>query len=245
MLHEFLHTHREELIRRCRFKVSQRSAPPASEPELRYGVPLVLEQLFEALAREKASPTAQEDAVFSYAPANPGSAESARTAALHGGELFRLGYTVDEVVHEYGDVCQAVTELAQETESPVTVDEFHTLNRLLDNSIAAAVSSYVRLHHSSGLREAALVLHERLGTLALEQRALLDMALKALEAIKAASAGMMASRGIVLEDSLLQLRDLLDRSLPQIRTTSGMVTPRPKVQGAKRPGEQTAEGRLA
>ena len=121
MLHEFLHTHREDLIRRCRFKVSQRSAPPASEAELQYGVPLVLEQLFEALVREKAAPTAHEDAVL---------------------------YTVDEVVHEYADVCQAVTELAQETESPVTVDEFHTLNRLLDDSIAAAVSSYVRLHHS-------------------------------------------------------------------------------------------------
>jgi hypothetical protein len=241
MLHEFVRTNRDDLIRRCRFKVAQRSSPPASETDLQYGVALVLDQLSEALAREEASPTAHEDAVFGCPPSNPGSVESGRTAALHGSELFRLGYTVDEVVHDYGDVCQAVTELAKETDSPVTVDEFHTLNRLLDESIATAVSSYLSLHHSSSFHEGAQVLHERLGTLAEEQRALLEIALNALEALKAASAGPMGAKGIMLEDSLLQLRALIERSLPVIRTASGMVTPAID-PGAKRLGEQTTPG---
>ena len=233
MLHEFVRTNRDDLIRRCRFKVAQRSSPPANETDLQYGVALVLDQLSEALAREEASPTAQEDAVFGCAP---GSVEADRTAALHGSELFRLGYSVDEVVHDYGDVCQAVTELAKETDSPVTVDEFHTLNRLLDDSIATAVSSYLSLHHSSSLHEGSRLLHERLGTLAEEQRALLEIALNALEALKAASAGPMGAKGIVLEDSLLQLRKLIERSLPEIRTASGMVTPAiAPAPGAKAP----------
>ena len=45
-------------------------------------------------------------------------------------------------MHDYGDICQAITELAAEKNAPVTVDEFHTFNRLLDNAIADAVASY-------------------------------------------------------------------------------------------------------
>src|ERR1700704_6688196 len=111
MLHELLRTNRDNLIERCRLKVSQRSSPPATATELQYGVPLILDQMFEALVREEASPTPQEDAVFGYSADTPGSAEAVRTAALHGTELFKLGYSVDQVIHDYGDLCQAITEL--------------------------------------------------------------------------------------------------------------------------------------
>ena len=225
MLHELLRENRDQLIERCRLKVSQRSSPPATATELQYGVPLILDQLSEALVREEASPTPQEDAIFGYALHTPGSEVANRTAALHGTELFRLGYTVDQVVHDYGDLCQAVTELAKETDAPITVDEFHTFNRLLDSSIASAVSAYVRQLHSSDDGEAAKVLHDLLGTLAEEQRVLLDTALKALHALKVGNIGLMGATGTLLEDSLLKLRDLIDRSLPEIRSASGMVTP--------------------
>src|ERR1700730_7760090 len=95
-------------------------------------------------------------------------AENARTAALHGKALFEAGYSVDQVVHGYGDVCQAVTELASERDAPVTVDEFHTLNRLLDNAIADAVSSYWQHRESASAQEAQ------------GARMLLDKALQAL-----------------------------------------------------------------
>jgi hypothetical protein len=49
------------------------------------------------------------------------------TAASHGGPLLVQGFTVSQVVHGYGDVCQALTELAQETNAAITTDEFHTL----------------------------------------------------------------------------------------------------------------------
>jgi hypothetical protein len=225
MLHEFLSENREGLISRCRLKVSQRSSPPVSEIELQYGVPLILDQLFGALVQEQASPTRQEDSIFGNSHDTPGSLESGQTAALHGTELFRLGYTVDQVVHDYGDLCQAVTELAKEMNEPVTVDEFHTFNRVLDNSIANAVSAYARHQHSSNFVEGAQALHDRLGTLADEQRVLLNAALKALDALKAGNVGVMGATGTLLEDSLLKLRDLIDRSLPEVRMASGMVTP--------------------
>ena len=52
MLHEFLASNREELIKRCRSKVRRRDSPPASPAELDNGVPLFLGQLVEALRHE-------------------------------------------------------------------------------------------------------------------------------------------------------------------------------------------------
>jgi len=45
MLHEFLTANRNELIRRCRSKVSKRDSPPVGPVELEYGVPIFLDQL--------------------------------------------------------------------------------------------------------------------------------------------------------------------------------------------------------
>ena len=123
--------------------------------DLRYGVPLVLDQLSEALAEQKASPMSQESAVFGEAPDTAIWAEAGRTAALHGAALFKLGYRLDEVVYEYGDVCQAATELATELGAQITLDEFHTLNRLLDAAIARAVSAFASLQASCSTDDGA------------------------------------------------------------------------------------------
>ena len=64
--------------------------------------------------------------------------------ALHGRELFREGFTIEQVVRDYGDVCQAVTKFAIETGAPISVDEFRTFNRCLDSAITGAVTEYVR-----------------------------------------------------------------------------------------------------
>ena len=144
MLHEFLSANRNELIRRCRAKVSKRSAPPVTPSELEHGVPLFLDQLVEALRCEQENPASQHDGMLDSSGTTAASVENSRTAALHGKELLAQGYTVDQVVHDYGDICQAITELATETNVPVRVDEFRTFNRLLDNAISDAVSSFGR-----------------------------------------------------------------------------------------------------
>ena len=219
MLHEFLASNREELIRRCRSKVSGRNAPPTDGATLDYGVPLFLAQLVEALRYEHEH----------FAPGHPrdrpnAAAEGSRTAALHGRDLLALGYTVAQVVHGYGDICQSVTELAVERNVPVSVEEFHTLNRLLDNAIADAVAAYGHHRDKSVADRGAAHLHERLGTLADAQRTLLEKALEALAALKVGTVGLKGATGIVLEDSLLQLRTLIDQQHPELRLASGMTT---------------------
>lgn len=221
MLHEFLTSNRDELIRRCQSKVRRRDTPAPTPTELDNGVPLFLKQLVAALRHEDEHPasTARENGVGS-----PVALESTRTAALHGRELLALGYTVAQVVHGYGDICQAVTELAAERDAPITVDEFHTFNRLLDNAIADAVASYGHHRDQSVADHGAADLHERLGTLADEQRTLLEKALKALGALKVGNIGLKGATGSVLEDSLVQLRALIDRQHPELRLASGMTT---------------------
>ena len=213
MLHEFLSSNRDELIRRCRTKVTERSSPHATSLELEHGVPLVLTQLVAALRDDQTSDTA----AF---------AENSRTNSMRGKELLEQGFSVEQVVHGYGDVCQAITELAKEKDAPVTVDEFHTLNRLLDHAIADAVSSYGEELEIT-TTENAKGLHLRIGALADEQRRLVEIALRALNALKIGNIGLMGATGIVLETSLVQLRDLIDKSIPELRLSTGMTKAKP------------------
>ena len=86
-------------------------------------------------------------------------------AAAHGSQLLKLGFSVDQVVHDYGDVCQAITDLAFERQAAFPIQEFRTLNRCLDNAIADAVTEFSRLREISLSREQGASANERLGFL--------------------------------------------------------------------------------
>ena len=51
---------------------------------------------------------------------------------------------MSQVVHDYGDLCQTITELAVETNAPISTDDFRMLNQCLDEAIAGAVTMYAR-----------------------------------------------------------------------------------------------------
>ena len=102
------------------------------------------------------------------------------TAAIHGGHLLEQGFTVSQVVHGYGDVCQALTELAQETGAAITMEEFHTLNGCLDDAIAQAVTEYARLREQAISDEGNI----RSGVLAHELRNCLSAASMGFELVK-------------------------------------------------------------
>src|SRR5690606_2234585 len=130
--------HRRELIRSCREKVSKRYEPSEIPQVVDHGVPLFLQQLIDTLKAEQLTPVR----VVSEPAPSPVATDIGRAATLHGTELLRLGYSVDQVVHHYGDVCQAVTEMAVEKKQSITADEFRTLNRCLDEAIADAVTAF-------------------------------------------------------------------------------------------------------
>jgi len=213
MLHEFLTTNREELVKRCRAKVATRVAPAPTEIELEHGIALFLDQLIHTLRSELGAPREGS----SQLPAEIGT-----TAGKHGNELLRKGFTVDQVVHDYGDLCQSVTELAAENRAPISVDEFRTFNRCLDNAIADAVTEFGRQRDQLRSTAGEQVLNERLGSLAHELRNLLNSAILAFQAIKEGNVAVAGATGAVLERSLLALRDVIDRSLAEVRLSAGL-----------------------
>jgi diguanylate cyclase (GGDEF)-like protein len=144
MLHVFLMTNRTLLIDRCRGMVASRSSPKLARPELAHGIPIFLDQVANTLVIEHRSSVGEGELV-SRNPAGPDSGVGAM-ATLHGRDLFEQGFSVEQVIRDYGDVCQAVTSLAVEVGAPISASEFRTFNRCLDDAIAGAVSEYSQLN---------------------------------------------------------------------------------------------------
>jgi signal transduction histidine kinase len=222
MMHEFLSENRGELIERCRMKVAKRPSPRATEEELDHGITIFLDQIIKTLkaeesdrdveSREVSGPSGGADAVLS---------EVGVAAKEHGRELLQHGFTIDQVVHDYGDLCQSVTDLAVERGAPIANHEFRTLNRCLDNAIAVAATEFSAQRDNIFADKDARA-NERLGFFAHELRNHLNSATLALTAIKAGSVGLTGATGAVLDRSLVALRRLIDSSLSEARTTAGM-----------------------
>jgi signal transduction histidine kinase len=204
MLHEFIAANRAEVIARTRARVAARPWPSVATGEIDHGVPLFLTQLSETLRLEATPAPFSSDTIGS-------------TAARHGAELLDAGFTVSQVVHDYGDICQAITEIAVEQKAPISVEEFHTLNRCLDTAIAEAVTEHARL--TAQARSAEEI--ERLGLAAHELRDILNTALLAFHMLKRGAVAINGSTGEVLGRSLTGLREVIDRALSEVRLTAG------------------------
>ena len=200
MLHEFVTVHRDAIIERARVMLTARPWPIASAVEVEHGVPLFLSQLSETLKWELTSTPFSSTAIGD-------------SAVRHGRELLYLGYSVAQVVHDYGDICQAITEVSLEKGSEITTDEFHTLNRCLDTAIAEAVTEHARVTAQSRSNEDV----ERLGQLTHELRDKLNTALLAFHTLKRGTVAINGSTGAVLGRSLMGLRDLVDSTLSDVR----------------------------
>ena len=208
LLHEFVSLNRDEIIRRCKSRVATRPHGSARESEANFGVPLFLDQLVSRLRN----------------PAESGGAITA-SAAQHGHDLLMRGFSVSQVVHDYGDVCQTITNLAVETNAPITTEEFRLLNESLDTAIAGAVTVYGRESEQSYRDGYTRDGNERLGFFTHELRNLVNTALLAFEVLKTGNVGVVGSTGAVIHRSLMGLRHLIARSAEEVRLTHGIQHP--------------------
>jgi signal transduction histidine kinase len=132
------------------------------------------------------------------------------------------GFTVSQVVHDYGDVCQSITDLALETNAPISTDEFRTLNRCLDDAIASAVTMYTR---DSSSPEAEAVTEpdaESFGFLVHELRNLVNTAVMSFAVLETGNVGVGGSTGAVLRRSLSGLQGLVAGALDNVRTSTAI-----------------------
>lgn len=205
MLHEFIVTQRTAIIERTRLRVQGRAWPSVSVNELEHGVPLFLTQLAETLRLEATSSPFPQDDID-------------HTATRHGAEMLSHGYSVAQVVQDYGDICQVITELAVEKASPITGEEFRTLNSCLDVAIAGAVTEHARMTRQTHQAEEI----ERLGHTAHEARDFLSTAFLAFHSLKRGDVAINGSTGAMLGRSLMALRDLIDRTLSEVRLVANV-----------------------
>jgi signal transduction histidine kinase len=204
VLADFITANREVIVARAGERVAARGFR-APDVLLADGVPAFLDQLCDALRAARSSLKIDHDAMRA-------------SAGRHGHDLLRLGVTVAQVVQCYGDVCQVVTALALERQVSIPYSEFQTLNVCVDDAMANAVSEY------SNERERALAGQgtERLGVLAHELRNVLNTAFLSYEIIKSGQVAIAGSTGLVLGRSLVNLRNLIDRSLAEVRLDAGI-----------------------
>lgn len=250
MMQDFLANNRLALIARCRDKVAARSRRAATDEQLQNGIPAFLEQLTRTLAAEQ-SGRIGASLDISGASDGGGLAESeiGTAASAHGKALLALGYSVDEVVHDYGDLCQAITELALDFGVPFAVEEFRTLNRCLDNAIADAVTAFSALRHVQVVQQLSGEANERLGALVHEMRNALTLASLSVRAMERGGLTVAGATGSVLKRSLASMRKLVEGSIADVRARSAAPSLRrifslaAFVEDAKASAELEAEGR--
>lgn len=213
MLHQFLASNRDLLISRCRDKVAKRFIPATAAASVDHGVPLFLQQLVDTLKAEQNS-NLREGIDSEPTPADT---DIGRAAAMHGAEMLRRGFSVDQVVHDYGDVCQTVTALAVEDNVAISSDEFRTLNRCLDNAIADAVAAFGSAHQTSVQRQTEN-LQERLALDTAEYRRLTLIAIQSFNAIKTGHIGASGATGGLLSHTLEELLSVTDRPPQNLST---------------------------
>jgi signal transduction histidine kinase len=205
MLGEFIVSHREAIIANARARVGARTSPRPTDTELTNGIPLFLDQLGDALRLAK-STTVVDHAALSA------------SAGKHGSDLLGRGFTVGQVVHDYGDICQSITELAVELRAPLSGGDFRILNLCLDDAIAGAVTEYARQRERAIQSEGT----ERLGVLAHELRNVVSTVTLAYATLSTGQVAIGGSTGQLLGRSLLRLTSLIDRSLADVRLDAGI-----------------------
>lgn len=205
VLEDFVAENRDAIVALARARVATRASPKPTEAELTSGVPVFLEQLTVALRSARSNSMVDHE-------------ELGKSATQHGSDLLHQGLTIGQVVHDYGDVCQSITALAVQRGVDISTEDFKTLNLCLDDAIAGAVTEFAR-QRESVISNAGT---ERLGMLAHEMRNLLNTAALSFDSIRSGRVAPNGSTAEVHSRSLMGLRDLIDRSLAEVRIDAGI-----------------------
>ncbi len=231
MLHDFLEKEQDYVLLKCDEATETLAGVKEISDSIRAGWKTTFDQLSELLKLEKITfdlvqgkgkLTGEKKAEQKEREekSKKESESVLRIAAQKRGEEYhRLGFTLSDVVHSYGIVCQAITSSASELSYQITPTEFSQLNLSLDVAIALAVTEYDRIQTVQGTKENI----ERIGDLAHELRNSLQSAFIALELIESGGVGTKSHTGKLLDRSLQSMKMLIDSALLTVRLKSDPV----------------------
>jgi signal transduction histidine kinase len=211
MLYKFLVVNRERILALVKEKTVDIAEDKPTTEEAERGLPEFYDHLVYEMRREsKGLPKSSEKSAESK--------HGQHSTAIHGKELSRLGYTVSQVVHGYGVLCQAVTEVAETMKVPISASEFSVLNLSLDIAIADAVTGFSKRASIESVDST-----KRMGFLVHELRNALAAAIIAHSLVKKGVVGVGGSTNALLEKNLNRARDIVDRSFSEVRMQNDKV----------------------
>jgi signal transduction histidine kinase len=207
-LHEVLAAKRDDVLLRWRAQVKGTLAPEAMPPlELVNHIPKFVDEIISVL---------RTDAGLSSRGPSP---EEGATAAGHGAQRLRLGFSLDAVVREYGALRDAIVSTARDAAAQITFRELQVLADTIITGIAHAVSEYTHQRDAELLRQA----NEHFAFIAHELRNPLSSATMAFQLLKGKGQLPAESRAVsALERGLLRASDLIDQTLQIARVASGI-----------------------
>jgi hypothetical protein len=193
-----IETHREDILARCLVHAHARSG--AFDAALEDGLLLLLSDLAEALCE----------------PVPRGPTVASHSTRL-GADLFRMGFSLSQVIHSYGYVREAAAAIAHELGLRIATEDACIFNRCLDTALARAATEHERLTAAALRREAdtrfQLFIHEL--------RNGVTVASLAFDALKHAGKDLDSATGGLLERGLQRLRGSIDHANPEVRAVFG------------------------
>ena len=207
-LHEFLQSQQDAIIDRWKADVLRTSAPLAvSSLELVDHMPQFLREVIAAL-REAAG----------LAPINVVT-DARVTAAEHGAQRLRLGFSLDAVVREYGALRDAMVASALASGAEISFAELQVIFNCVIPGIAGAVSEYALQRDAELARQA----NEHFAFVAHELRNPLSSAMMAFHLLKEREQLPSGARTMLaLERGLERSIELIDKTLQIARMASGV-----------------------
>jgi len=145
--------------------------------------------------------------------------EEGATAASHGEQRLRLGFSLDSVVREYGALRDAILATARDAGTQVSFRELMVLFDSMVTGIAQAVTEYSNRRDAELARQA----NEHFAFVAHELRDPLWSATTAFLLLKTKSEVPADGHAVeALERGLHQARDLIDQTLQAAKIASGV-----------------------
>ena len=208
VLHEVLAAKRDDVMARWKAQVLGKLAPEGMPPlELVNHIPKFVDEIVSAL---------RADSGLSSTGPSP---EESTTAAGHGAQRLRLGFSLDSVVREYGSLRDAILETARDSGAQLTFRELQVVFDGIVTGIAHAVSEYTHQRDAELLRQA----NEHFAFIAHELRNPLSAATIAFSFLKKTGRLPVGSRSVgALEQGLQRASELIDQTLQIARVASGI-----------------------
>jgi signal transduction histidine kinase len=206
-VYEVLAAKRDDVILRWKAQVSGTLAPEAMPTlELVDHIPEFLDEIISAL---------RADAGSTQGPPP----EHGSTAAGHGAQRLRLGFSLDAVVREYGVLSDSIVAVARESGGQITFRELQVIFDSIIVGIARAVSKYTQQRDAELLRHA----NEHFAFVAHELRNPLSSATMAFKLLKDKGQLPVESRAVGALGRGLQLTtELIEQTLQVARVASGI-----------------------